>query len=114
MSSGIDPHPRRQPLNIPSTLSLLDTHPGTPSHEDDENAPLLRTGDIERAAYSATRKSHNSDCRILLVLFSFPGGSGLDIESDIMKPSSQPSSTWAKAQYYIPSLYWIPNYTISL
>ena len=72
MSLGVDPHPlRRQPLNMPSTLSVFDTHPGTPSHEDDENAPLLRPGDVERAAYSAARKSSNSDCCILIVLFTF-------------------------------------------
>ncbi|KAH9011034.1 sulfate anion transporter [Lactarius hengduanensis] len=96
MSSGIDPHPlRRQPFNIPSTPSLLDSHPGTPWREDDENAPLLHPGDVERATYSSARDP------------------GLDIESDIMKPS-RTSSTWAKAQYYVPSLYWVPNYTLSL
>ncbi|KAH9072760.1 sulfate anion transporter [Lactarius deliciosus] len=96
MSSGIDPHPlRRQPLNIPSTPSLLDSHPGTPWREDDENAPLLRPGEVERATYSSARDP------------------GLDIESDIMKPS-RTSSTWAKAQYYVPSLHWVPNYTLSL
>jgi hypothetical protein len=59
MSSGVDPL-RRQLMNLSSTPSL-DTHPGTPSHEDDENAPLLRPGDVERAAYSSARKSRNSD-----------------------------------------------------
>ena len=114
MSSGVDPSPlRRQPLNMPSTPSLLDSHPGTPWREDDENAPLLRPGDVERAAYSSARKSCNSDYRILLVLSTFPGDPGLDIESDIVKPS-QTSSTWAKAQYYVPSLHWIPNYSLSL
>jgi hypothetical protein len=113
MSSGVNPHPlRRQPLN--STHSLLDSQPGTPWHEDDENAPLIRPGDVERAAYSATRKSCNIDRQILLVSSTFPGASGLDLESDDMKPSAQPSSIWAKAQYYIPSLQWIPNYSLSL
>jgi len=32
----------------------------------------------------------------------------------MVKPSAQTSTTWAKAQYYIPSLYWIPNYSLSL
>ena len=115
MSSGFDPSPpRRRPLNIPSTLSPLGTHPGTPSHEDDENAPLLRPGDVERAVYNATRKSFNSDWHVILVPSMFPGDPGLDLESDMMKPPPQTSSTWAKAQYYMPSLYWMPNYTLSL
>ena len=112
MSSGVNPHPlRRQPLNNPSTLSLLDSQPGTPWHEDDENSPLIRPGDVERAAYSAARTSRNSDCQILPVPSTFPG---LDLEADTIKPSAQTSSIWAKAQYYVPSLQWIPNYTLSL
>jgi high affinity sulfate transporter 1 len=93
MSSGVSPHPlRRQPLHNPSTLSLLDSQPGTPWHEDDENAPLMRPGDVERR-YSSLRP---------------------DPESDVVKPSGHISPTWAKAQYYIPSLQWIPNYSLSL
>ena len=115
MSSGVNPHPlRRHPRNVSSTLSLLDSQPGTPWHEDDENAPLIRPGDVERAAYSAARTSRSSDCRILPVPSTLPGSSGLDLESDVTKPSVQTSSIWAKAQYYIPSLQWIPNYTFSL
>jgi hypothetical protein len=41
-------------------------------------------------------------------------GPGPDPESDVVKPSGQVSPTWAKAQYYIPSLQWIPNYSFSL
>ena len=35
------------------------SHPGTPWREDDEHAPLLRTGDIDRTTYNCTRMSHN-------------------------------------------------------
>ena len=114
MSSGVNPHPlRRQALHNPSTLSV-DSHPGTPWHEDDENSPLIRPGDVERAAYSAARTSRNSDCQILPVPSTFSGGSGFDLEADAIKPSAQTSSIWAKAQYYVPSLQWVPNYTLSL
>jgi hypothetical protein len=41
-------------------------------------------------------------------------GPGPDPESDVVKPSGHISPTWAKAQYYIPSLQWIPNYSLSL
>ncbi|KAI0302286.1 sulfate transporter family-domain-containing protein [Multifurca ochricompacta] len=97
MSLGTDSHSRRPPHNPSATPSIRDSHPGTPWREDDENAPLLRAGDIERAAYGVSRDP------------------GLDLEADTVKPSAQASSTtWAKAQYYIPSLHWIPNYTLSL
>jgi hypothetical protein len=72
----------------------------------------IRPGDVERATYSSLRTSRNSDCRIFLVLSKV--APGLDLESDVMKPSGQISPTWAKAQYYIPSLQWIPNYSFSL
>lgn len=108
MSSGVSPL-RRHPLHNPSTLSLLDSQPGTPGHDDDENAPLIRPGDVERARYSSLRTSRNSDNRIFHL-----NGPGPDPESDVVKPSGQTSPTWAKAQYYIPSLQWIPNYSLSL
>lgn len=42
------------------------------------------------------------------------GNPDFDLEADIVKSLPPTSTTWAKAQYYIPSLYWIPNYTLSL
>ncbi|KAI9511437.1 sulfate anion transporter [Russula earlei] len=99
MSSGpTHPPPRLQAHILSETPSVRDSNPGTPSwREDDEHAPLLRPDDIERAAYNGAR---DRDLE-------------LELEADTVK-SSTPTSTWAKAQYYIPSLYWIPNYTLSL
>ncbi|KAI0295278.1 sulfate anion transporter [Russula brevipes] len=97
MASGKNPHlPRIQAPQIAATPSFRDSTPGTPWREDDERAPLLRPSDIERAANSAAR---NPDP---------------DLEADIAKPAGQTSTAWAKVRYYIPSLYWIPNYTLSL
>ena len=45
------------------------------------------------------------------LIVSILGNPGFDVEADAVKPTS---STWAKAQYYMPSLYWIPHYTLSL
>lgn len=36
-----------------------DTHPGTPWHDDDEQAPLLRPGDIDRTPYSGAHRPYN-------------------------------------------------------
>ncbi|KAI0002285.1 sulfate anion transporter [Russula compacta] len=98
MASGMTDSrpPRHQATNPSATSSLSDTHPGTPWREDDEQAPLLHPDDIERASYSGARDP------------------GLDLEDDIGKPSAQTSTAWARTQYYIPSLYWIPHYTLSL
>lgn len=48
------------------------------------------------------------------LLLPYLGDPGHDLEADVVKSSTPASTTWAKAQYYIPSLYWIPNYTLSL
>lgn len=58
MASGANLRP--PPLmahNLSATSSLRGSGIVTPFHEDDENAPLLRSSDIERAAYRGTRKS---------------------------------------------------------
>jgi hypothetical protein len=47
-------------------------------------------------------------------IVSFLGDRGSDIEADTIKSLVPTSTFWAKAQYYIPSLHWIPNYTLSL
>ncbi len=60
MASGANlPFPRHNAPSSSATSSLRESHPGTPSHEDDEHAPLLRPSDIERAAYSDARRSQN-------------------------------------------------------
>ncbi|KAH9976090.1 sulfate anion transporter [Lactifluus volemus] len=82
--------PPRLIRNLSASSSLRNSQPSTPLHEEDENAPLLRTRDIERAAH---RHEHNFDNA---------------------KSPGQSSTAWAKARYYIPSLHWIPNYTLSL
>jgi len=49
----------------------------------------------------------------IFLLSLLPGEPDSDPERDIKTPPPT-SSAWAKAQYYIPSLYWIPNYSLSL
>jgi hypothetical protein len=44
----------------------------------------------------------------------FLGDRRSDLEADTIKFSASTSTVWARAQYYIPSLHWIPNYTLSL
>jgi hypothetical protein len=61
MASGPNPHHPRHPAHIlTATSSIRDSHPGTPLHEDDEHAPLLRPGDIEPVAYSDARRSQGT------------------------------------------------------
>ena len=111
MASGTNPRLLRlQAHNISATSSLHDSHPGTPWREDDEHAPLLRPGDIDRAAFGAHRSYNFLPHTYCLHL----GELGHDLEADVVKSSMPVSTTWAKAQYYMPSLYWIPNYTLSL
>jgi hypothetical protein len=57
MASATNPHlPRHHAHILTASSSLRESHPGTPLHEDDEHAPLLRPGDIERAAYDGARR----------------------------------------------------------
>jgi hypothetical protein len=60
MASGANrlPPSHRTP-DLSATPSLRGSQPGTPWREDDENAPLLRSHDIERAAYLSARKCYN-------------------------------------------------------
>jgi hypothetical protein len=58
MASVANPHPpRRRAHDLTASSSLRGSYPGTPRHEDDEQAPLLRPSDIDSAAYSGTRRS---------------------------------------------------------
>src|SRR6266403_315583 len=59
MASGTNPHLLRlQVHNTSGRSSPHDSHPGTPRREDDEHAPLLRHGDIDRAAHNGATRSH--------------------------------------------------------
>jgi hypothetical protein len=59
-ASGTNPHLLRlQVNNMSGRSSPQDSHPGTPWREDDEHAPLLRPGDVDRTAYNGTARSHN-------------------------------------------------------
>jgi hypothetical protein len=61
MASGANLHlPHHKAHSLTVTSSLRDSYPGTPLHEDDEHAPLLRPGDIERPAYSGARRSQDT------------------------------------------------------
>ncbi len=59
-ASGTNPRLQRlQVHNMSGRASPHDSHPGTPWRDDDEHAPLLRTGDIDRTAYNGSAWSHN-------------------------------------------------------
>lgn len=94
-ASDTSPHLQHSQVhNTSGSSSPHDSHSGTPWREDDEHAPLLRPGDIDRIAYNGDRRS--------------------DLEADTIKSFPTTATIWARAQYYIPSLYWIPNYSLSL
>lgn len=61
MASGANPHlPRHKAHDLTASSSLRGSLPGTPRHEDDEQAPLLRPSDIDRVAYSGARRSQST------------------------------------------------------
>ena len=112
-ASGSNPHLLRlQVHNSSGRSSPHDSHPGTPWREEDEHAPLLRSGDIDRTAYNGSAMSQKFVC-IAHLFTPFLGDRGNDLEADTIKFSAT-STIWARAQYYVPSLHWIPNYTLSL
>jgi hypothetical protein len=59
MASGTNPRILRHQAHNMSATSSVDNYPGTPWHEDDEQSPLLPTGDTDRAPYSGTPQARS-------------------------------------------------------